>query len=160
MCREDAVDAGSFEDWDRMIDTNVRGLLHVTRCVAPRMREGGRIVNVGSIAGRQAYPGGAVYNATKFAVDGLTAAMRMDLLARGIQVMQILPGAAETEFSEVRFKGDTAAAAKVYEGFEPLRAADIAEALMFMVERPGRVCVQDLVITPSAQASSTMIRRG
>ena len=156
----DAVDAGSFEDWDRMIDTNVRGLLHVTRCVAPRMREGGRIVNVGSIAGRQAYPGGAVYNATKFAVDGLTAAMRMDLLARGIQVMQILPGAAETEFSEVRFKGDTAAAAKVYEGFEPLRATDIAEALMFMVERPGRVCVQDLVITPSAQASSTMIRRG
>jgi NADP-dependent 3-hydroxy acid dehydrogenase YdfG len=86
--------------------------------------------------------------------------MRMDLLARGIQVMQILPGAAETEFSEVRFKGDTAAAAKVYEGFEPLRATDIAEALMFMVERPGRVCVQDLVITPSAQASSTMIRRG
>jgi hypothetical protein len=155
----EAVDVGAFEDWDRMIDTNVRGLLHVTRAVAPRMREGGRIVNVGSIAGRQAYPGGAVYNATKFAVDGLTAALRMDLLPRGIQVLQILPGAAETEFSEVRFKGDRDAAAQVYAGFEPLRPDDIAEALLFMVERPGRVCVQDLVITPSAQATSMVIRK-
>lgn len=153
------LDEGEFDDWDRMLDTNVKGLLNVTRSLAPRMQAGSRIVNIGSVAGRQAYPGAAVYNASKFAVDGLTQAMRMDLLPRGIQVIQIAPGAANTEFSTVRFKGDKQRADSVYAGFEPLRAEDVAETLMFAVTRPPHVCLQDVLIMPASQASAYHFHR-
>lgn len=153
------VDAGVYEDWDRMVDTNVKGLLHVSREWLPRMQAGARVINVGSVAGRQAYPGGAVYNASKFAVDGLTQAMRMDLLPRGIQVGQVAPGAVETEFSNVRFKGDDAAADAVYDGFEPLRAEDVADAIWYMATRPPHVCIQDVWIMPAAQASAYHLNR-
>jgi NADP-dependent 3-hydroxy acid dehydrogenase YdfG len=148
------VDQGLYEDWDRMIDTNVKGLLHVTRELTPRMVSGARIINIGSIAGRQAYPGGAVYNASKFAVHGLTQAMRMDLLPRGIQVAQVAPGAAETEFSTVRFKGDDSLAKEVYRGFEPLKAEDVADAIMYIATRPAHVSIQDMLIMLAAQASA------
>ena len=148
------VDQGLYEDWDRMIDTNVKGLLHVTRELTPRMVSGARIINIGSIAGRQAYPGGAVYNASKFAVHGLTQAMRMDLLPRGIQVAQVAPGAAETEFSTVRFKGDDSLAKEVYRGFEPLKAEDVADAIMYIATRPAHVSIQDMLIMPASQASA------
>jgi NADP-dependent 3-hydroxy acid dehydrogenase YdfG len=148
------IDEGLYEDWNRMIDTNVKGLLHVTRELTPRMKAGSRIINIGSIAGRQPYPGGAVYNASKFAVDGLTNAMRMDLLPRCIQVAQVAPGAADTEFSSVRFKGDEAMAASVYEGYEPLQADDVADAVLYIATRPSHVSIQDLLIMPSAQASA------
>jgi 3-hydroxy acid dehydrogenase / malonic semialdehyde reductase len=148
-----AIDEGVYDDWNRMINTNVKGLLHVTRELTPRMQSGARIINIGSVAGKQAYPGGAVYNATKFAVDGLTKAMRMDLLPRGIQVAQVAPGAANTEFSLVRFKGDEHKAAAVYDGFEPLSAMDVAEAVLFVASRPPHVSIQDLLIMPAAQAS-------
>ena len=142
-----------------MLDTNVKGLLNVVRMLAPRMGSDSRIVNVGSVAGRQAYPGAAVYNASKFAVDGLTQAMRMDLLPRGIQVIQIAPGAAETEFSIVRFKGDEDRASSVYAGFEPLSGEDVAETLLFAVTRPPHVCLQDILIMPAAQASAYHFNR-
>ncbi len=148
------VDEGIYDDWNRMIDTNVKGLLHVTRELTPRMKQGARIINIGSVAGRQPYPGGAVYNASKFAVDGLTHAMRMDLLPRGIQVAQVAPGAADTEFSLVRFKGDAAAAASVYHGFEPLTADDVADSVLYIATRPPHVSIQDLLIMPAAQASA------
>ncbi len=151
---KEPVDQGLYEDWDRMIDTNVKGLLHVTRELTPRMVSGARIINIGSIAGRQAYPGGAVYNASKFAVHGLTQAMRMDLLPRGIQVAQVAPGAAETEFSSVRFKGDDSLAKEVYRGFEPLKAEDVADAIMYIATRPAHVSIQDMLIMPAAQASA------
>jgi len=154
-----SIDQGEFEDWDRMLDTNVKGLLNVVRMLAPRMGAGSRIVNVGSVAGRQAYPGAAVYNASKFAVDGLTQAMRMDLLPRGIQVIQIAPGAAETEFSIVRFKGNEDRASSVYAGFEPLSGEDVAETLLFAVTRPPHVCLQDILIMPAAQASAYHFNR-
>ena len=148
------VDEGIYDDWNRMIDTNVKGLLHVTRELTPRMKQGARIINIGSVAGRQPYPGGAVYNASKFAADGLTHAMRMDLLPRGIQVAQVAPGAADTEFSLVRFKGDAAAAASVYHGFEPLTADDVADSVLYIATRPPHVSIQDLLIMPAAQASA------
>ncbi|MGB1076574.1 MAG: SDR family NAD(P)-dependent oxidoreductase [Flavobacteriales bacterium] len=153
------LDEGEWDDWDRMLDTNIKGLLHVTKSLAPRMSRGCRIVNIGSIAGRQAYPGAAVYNASKFAVDGLTQAMRMDLLPRGIQVIQIAPGAVHTEFSEVRFKGDVQRAESVYQGFQPLVADDVAETVMFAVTRPEHVCIQDLLVMPSDQASAYHFNR-
>ena len=148
-----SIDVGLYDDWNRMIDTNIKGLLHVTRELTPRMQAGSRVINMGSVAGKQAYPGGAVYNATKFAVDGLTKAMRMDLLSRGIQVAQVAPGAANTEFSLVRFKGDEQKAKNVYTGFEPLSAVDVAEAVMFIADRPPHVSIQDILIMPAAQAS-------
>lgn len=151
---KEPIDKGIYEDWNRMIDTNVKGLLHVTRELTPKMKPGGRIINIGSIAGRQAYPGGAVYNASKFAVHGLTQAMRMDLLPRGIQVAQVAPGAAETEFSSVRFKGDESLAKDVYKGFEPLQAVDVADAVLYIATRPAHVSIQDLLIMPAAQASA------
>lgn len=151
---KEPIDQGFYEDWNRMIDTNVKGLLHVTRELTPRMKAGARIINIGSIAGRQAYPGGAVYNASKFAVHGLTEAMRMDLLPRGIQVAQVAPGAADTEFSTVRFKGDESMAKSVYRGYEPLQAEDVADAVLYIATRPPHVSIQDLLIMPSAQASA------
>lgn len=148
------IDEGHYDDWDRMIDTNVKGLLNVTREWTPRMQPGSRVINMGSVAGRQAYPGGAVYNASKFAVHGLTQAMRMDLLPRGIQVAQVAPGAAETEFSLVRFKGDQSGAEAVYRGYEPLSAEDVADAVMYIATRPSHVSIQDVLIMPAAQASA------
>ena len=155
------IHEGSLEDWEQMIDTNIKGLLYITRLITPGMveRSGGHIINIGSIAGKEAYESGNVYNASKFAVDGLTQAMRIDLVDHGIKVTAINPGAAETEFSLVRFKGDRAQADKVYEGFTPLYAEDIAEAILFAVTRPPHVNIDDLVIMPTAQARSRKINR-
>lgn len=156
-----SLQEGSLLDWDQMIDTNLKGLLYITKEVVPFMknRESGLIINITSIAGKEAYPQGNVYCATKAAVDHLTKGMRLDLLPFGIKVSSIAPGAAETEFSLVRFKGDEAMASSVYEGFSPLLAQDIADAVSFIIERPDHVSIHDLVIMPSAQASATMIRK-
>lgn len=152
---------GDPNDWDQVIDTNVKGVLYVTRAIAPIMikRKKGHIVNIGSIAGKEVYKGGAVYNATKFAVDALTKAMRVDFLESGIRVTQICPGQTETEFALVRFKGDKKKAATVYEGFEPLRASDIADAIWFAVSRPAHVNINDLVIMPTAQANTVFLHK-
>jgi NADP-dependent 3-hydroxy acid dehydrogenase YdfG len=152
---------GLLDDWERMIDTNVKGLLHVTRAVAPLMisRGRGHIVNIASIAGKEVYPGGNVYCATKHAVDALSRGMRVDMVQHGIKVTNIAPGMAETEFSIVRYKGDEAAAARVYDGLEPLTAQDIAETVLFAVTRPPHVCLNDIVIMPTAQASTRDVHR-
>ena len=155
------IQNGDLDDWDVMIDTNIKGLLYVTRVIAPMMvKQGfGHIINVCSIAGVQNYPNGNVYCATKHAVSSLTETMRMDLNASGIKVSQVLPGAVETEFSLVRFKGDEDRAQKVYEGFEPLSGADVADAIHYMVQAPAHVNISDLMILPAAQASSTIFKR-
>jgi 3-hydroxy acid dehydrogenase/malonic semialdehyde reductase len=155
------IHEGDFEDWDRMIDTNLKGLLNVTRAVLPGMvaRERGHVVNIGSIAGHMAYPGGNVYNATKFGVRALTDAMNADLVDTPIRVSSIDPGAVETEFSIVRFHGDEARAAKVYEGYQPLTAEDIAEAVLFAVNAPAHVNVQRMLITPTAQRNPYLVRK-
>lgn len=157
----ESLDQGSLEDWDRMIDTNVKGLLYTTRTFVRLMIQNkkGTIINIGSIAGKETYAGGNVYSATKFAVDALTKSMRIDFNPHGIRVGQIAPGAAETEFSIVRFKGDTDKAKQVYAGFVPLSAEDIADAVEFIVSRPSHVSISDLVIMPTAQANSTLINR-
>ena len=153
----DPIQEGDTDDWDAMIDTNVKGLLYVSRIVSPWMvnREVGHIVNIGSIAGKETYANGNVYCATKHAVDSLNKAMRIDLLPYGIKVTGIHPGAVETEFSEVRFKGDKERAKKVYEGFEPLHAQDIADAIWFAVNRPAHVNINDMLIMPTAQANTS-----
>ena len=150
------IQEGSLSDWDTMIDTNIKGLLYVTKIVSNWMisRKQGHIVNLGSIAGKETYANGNVYCATKHAVDSLNKAMRIDLLPYGIKVTAIHPGAVDTEFSEVRFKGDLDRASKVYEGFEPLHAQDIAETIWFIVSRPAHVNINDLVIMPTAQANT------
>ena len=155
------IHEGNVDDWEEMIDTNIKGLLYITRLITPGMvkREKGHIINIGSIAGKEAYEKGNVYNASKFAVDGLTQAMRIDLVDYGIKVTAVNPGAAETEFSLVRFKGDQKKAAQVYEGFTPLYAEDIAEAVLFAVTRPPHVNIDDLVIMPTSQARSRKINR-
>ncbi len=147
---------GDWDDWERMIDTNIKGLLYISRILAPRMvaQGHGHIVNIGSIAGREVYPNGVVYSATKHAVDALTKGMRMDLLPQGIRVSQIAPGAVETEFSLVRFKGDAEKAGKVYQGYQPLRAEDIAEAAWFITQQPPHVNINDMLIMPTAQAAA------
>ena len=152
---------GRLDDWERMIDTNVKGLLHVTREVAPLMIENGRghIVNVASIAGKEVYPGGNVYCATKHAVDALSRGMRVDMVKHGIKVTNIAPGMVETEFSIVRYKGDERAAANVYAGLKPLDARDVAEVILFAVTRPAHVCLNDVVIMPTAQASTRDVFR-
>ncbi|QNL50007.1 SDR family oxidoreductase [Olivibacter sp. SDN3] len=154
----DPIHEGDIADWDRMIDTNVKGVLYITRIVAPIMKErgSGHIINVGSIAGKEVYPNGNVYCATKHAVDALTKAMRIDLLPYNIKVTSVDPGAVETEFSIVRFKGDAERARKVYEGFTPLTAEDVAEAIWFTASRPAHVNVNDLLLMPTAQASGTL----
>ena len=153
----ETIEEGDPDDWDRMIDTNVKGLLWVSRMFIPGMKTArkGTIINIGSIAGREGYPGGNVYSATKFAVDALNRSMRIDLLPFGIRVGQIAPGAAETEFSLVRFKGDQVRANAVYEGFEPLHPEDIADAAWYMASRPPHVCIQDMLIMPTAQAGAS-----
>lgn len=155
------LDEGVLSDWEQMIDTNLKGLLYVTKAILPWMKcqKRGTIVNITSIAAKEAYLQGNVYCATKAAVDQLTRSMRMDLLSHGIKVSSIAPGAAETEFSLVRFKGDSSAAKAVYQGFQPLIAQDIAETLRFIVTRPPHVSIHDVVIMPSAQASATQFRR-
>ncbi len=155
------VQQGDSSDWDRMIDTNVKGLLYVTRTIAPGMveRESGHIINIGSIAGKEVYPNGNVYCATKHAVDALTKGMRIDLLPHHIKVTQICPGAVETEFSLVRFHGDKARADKVYEGYENLVADDIADCIWFVVSRPSHVNINDMVVMPSAQATATLFHK-
>ncbi|MBC7867941.1 MAG: SDR family NAD(P)-dependent oxidoreductase, partial [Gloeobacteraceae cyanobacterium ES-bin-316] len=152
---------GNPDDWDTMIDTNIKGLLYVSRVVSNWMikRTKGHIVNLGSIAGKETYANGNVYCATKHAVDSLNKAMRIDLLPYGIKVTGIHPGAVETEFSEVRFKGDIERAKKVYQGFQPLEAQDIADTILFAVSRPAHVTLNDLVIMPTAQASATHLKR-
>ena len=149
---------GLFEDWDKMLDTNIKGILNMTRFIAPMMieRGSGHIINVGSIAGKEVYPNGNVYCASKHAVDALTKGMRQDFLPYGIKVSQICPGAADTEFSKVRFKGDDERAAQVYKGYKPLTAEDVADIMIFMINQPSHVCINDLVVTCTAQASGTL----
>lgn len=155
----DHIHEGVAEDWEQMIDTNLKGLLYITREITPGMvaRRGGHVVNIGSIAGKEAYEKGNVYNATKFAVDGLTQAMRIDLAEHGIRVTVINPGAAETEFSMVRFKGDQEKADQVYEGFRPLNAEDVAQAILFVVTRPPHVNIDEMLIMATAQARTRKI---
>lgn len=152
------IQTGLFEDWDRMLDTNIKGILNMTRFVVPSMiaRQQGHIINVCSVAGKEVYPNGNVYCASKHAVDALTKGMRQDFLPYNIKVSQICPGAVNTEFSNVRFKGDDDKAANVYKGYQPLVAEDIAEIMKFMIEQPEHVCINDIVVTPTAQANSTM----
>lgn len=154
----DPIDKGDAEDWDTMIDTNVKGLLYVTKVVSNWMisHKTGHIVNIGSIAGKEVYPNGNVYCATKHAVDALNKGMRMDLLPHGIKVTAINPGMVETEFSIVRFKGDEQRAKSVYEGLEPLMAQDIADAIWFAASRPAHVNINDMLIMPTAQASASL----
>jgi NADP-dependent 3-hydroxy acid dehydrogenase YdfG len=150
---------GRYDDWDEMIDTNIKGLLNVSRCILPMMvaRNRGHVVNIGSIAGRIVYPGGNVYNATKFAVRALNEAMSIDLVGTQVRVSSIDPGATETEFSEVRFRGDKARAKAAYDGFDPLRGEDIAHAVLFVVTVPPHVNVAEMVIMPTAQRSPYVV---
>lgn len=151
------IHEGLIDDWERMIDTNIKGLLYVTRQIVPMMvkRRRGHIINIGSIAGKEVYPNGNVYCGSKFAVDAITKGMRIDLLPYGIKVTQVAPGAVETEFSLVRFKGDHQRASDVYKGFTPLTGDDVANVVYFAATLPGHVNIHDLVITPAAQASAS-----
>lgn len=155
------IDSGMVDDWERMLDTNVKGLLYVTRVVSKYMiaRQQGQIVNICSIAGKEVYPNGNVYCASKHAVDALTKGMRIDFLPHNIRVSQICPGAVETEFSQVRFKGDHERAASVYKGFTPLSATDVADAILYVVNCPPHVNINDLVIMPTAQANSSIFNK-
>lgn len=158
----DLFDEASLDDWDTMIDTNVKGLMYVSKAVVPFMmqRKSGHIINVGSVAGKEVYERGNAYCASKHAVDALSKAMRIDLLQHRIKVTAIHPGAAETEFSVVRFKGNETAAKKVYEGYEPLMADDIAELIYYAASLPAHVCINDMVVTCTAQANSSYIFKG
>ena len=157
----DPIDKGSIEDWDAMMDINVKGLLYLTKAVLPVLtaKKSGHIINIGSTAGKEVYPNGNVYCASKHAVDALNQAMRIDLNQYGIRVGAVHPGLVETEFSEVRFKGDTDRAANVYKGFQPLQAEDIADVISFVLSRPYHVNIADLVIMPTDQASSTIVKK-
>ena len=157
----DPIQTGNVDDWDAMMDINVKGLLYVSREIIPGMveRKSGHIINIGSIAGKEVYANGNVYCASKFAVDALTRGIRIDLNPFGIKVTAIHPGMVETEFSLVRFKGDSGRAEKVYEGLEPLVGADIADLILFAVTRPAHVVVADMVVFPTAQASATVLKR-
>lgn len=156
------IDTGIIDDWERMIDTNIKGLLYITKAIVPFLKQNkkGHIFNIGSIAGKEVYPGGNVYCATKHAVDALSKAMRIDLVEYSIKVTNIAPGAADTEFSLVRFKGDKETAESVYHGFNPLVAQDIAETIYFVASRPQHVTINDLVIMPTAQASAAVLWKG
>ena len=156
-----SIDSGLSDDWDRMIDTNVKGLLYVTKAVVPFLKanDNSQIINIASIAGKEVYPGGNVYCASKHAVDALSKAMRIDLVQYGIKVTNIAPGAAETEFSIVRFKGDETMADSVYEGYTPLYAEDIAETIFFAATRPPHVTLNDITIMPTSQASATVLHK-
>lgn len=157
----DAIQNGSADDWDAMIDINVKGLLYVTEAILPTMiaRASGHIINIGSTAGKEVYPNGNVYCASKHAVDAINQGMRLDLNGKGIKVGAINPGLVETEFSEVRFKGDTDRAEKVYQNFTPLRPEDIADVIYFAVTRPPHVNIADLTVMCLDQASSTIVNK-
>ena len=157
----DPIEKGSLEDWDAMLDINVKGLLYVSKAILPGMlhRESGHIINVGSTAGKEVYPNGNVYCASKHAVDALNQAMRIDLNGKGIRVGAINPGMVETEFSKVRFKDDVERAENVYQGFQPLKPEDVADIITFMVTRPYHVNIADLTVMCTAQASSTIVNK-
>lgn len=150
---------GLVDDWEEMVDTNLKGLLYVAKAVVPGMvaRGSGHVINIGSTAGKDAYPMGNVYCATKAAVDAFTKALRIDLLEAGIKVTQVAPGAVETEFSQVRFHGDEAKAKQVYQGFRPLSGKDVAGVVYYVATLPPHVCINDVVVTPTAQANSNFI---
>ncbi len=156
-----AIQDGSIEDWDAMIDGNVKGLLYVSKAIIPQMvaRKSGFIINIGSIAAKEVYPNGNVYCASKYAVDALNKGMRIDLNKHNIRVSAIHPGAVETAFSDVRFKGDTNKAKKVYQGYKALQAEDIADIIYFVVTRPYHVNIEDLVVYPTAQATATIVNK-
>ena len=155
------IQDGSIEDWETMIDTNIKGLLYVSKAIMTLMieRKTGHIVNIGSIAGKEVYAKGNVYCSTKHAVEGITKALRMDLLPHKIKVSAVCPGAVDTEFSTVRFDGDKARAGAVYDGYQPLLANDIAEAIFFVTSRPFHVNINDLLIMPTAQANTSNLLR-
>lgn len=157
----DPIQDGSIEDWDAMLDINVKGLLYVAKALMPQMieRKSGHIINIGSTAGKEVYPMGNVYCASKHAVDAINQGMRIDLNPYGIRVGAVNPGLVETEFSTVRFKGDENRAENVYKGFQPLKPEDIADIIHFVVTRPYHVNIADLIVMPTAQASSTMVNR-
>ncbi len=157
----DTIQEGNIEDWEAMIDTNIKGLLYVTRQIAPMMIENGKghILNVASLAGKQAYPKGNVYCATKFAVDALSQSMRIDMIEHGIRVTNIAPGLVETEFSVVRFHGDKDRAKQTYAGFQPLTPDDIADIIFWCASRPAHVNINDILITPTAQANAYIVNR-
>lgn len=155
----DPIQDGSIDDWDAMIDINVKGLLYVSKQIIPQMvkRGSGHIINIGSTAGKEVYPNGNVYCASKHAVNAINQGMRIDLNGTGIRVGAINPGMVETEFSEVRFKGDSEKASKVYQGFEPLQPEDVADIIRFVVTRPYHVNIADLIVMCTSQASSTIV---
>jgi len=155
------IHEGNLDNWDTMIDTNIKGLLYMSKLVSNLMIKNGsgHIINIGSIAGKEAYPNGNVYSATKHAIEGLTKGMRLDLFKLGIKVSQIAPGAAETEFSEVRFHGEKETADKVYKGYTPLAAEDIARSIWFVASQPDHVNINDLLIMPMAQANATTFNK-
>lgn len=157
----DKIQDGTAQNWDEMIDTNLKGLLYVTKEILPAMTKNGsgHIINIGSIAGHDVYPGGNVYCATKFAVNGLSKAMRMDLLEKNIKISSVDPGMVETEFSMVRFSGDEERAKNVYKGLKPLSGEDIAEAVLFCASRPAHVNINEIILTPLAQAGVSMVKR-
>lgn len=157
----DLFDEANLDDWETMIDTNVKGLLYVSKAIVPLMiaQHTGHIINIGSTAGKEVYERGNVYCATKHAVDAISKAMRIDLLQHHIKVTAIHPGAAETEFSLVRFKGDENAAKKVYEGYQPLTAEDVANVVFFTASLPPHFCVNDLVLTSTQQANSIYLNK-
>ena len=157
----DPIQTGSLDDWDAMMDINVKGLLYVSKAISPGMteRKSGMIINIGSIAGKEVYPNGNVYCGSKHAVDAITKGMRMDLNPFGIKVIGIHPGLVETEFSLVRFKGDEKRAETVYQGYEPLVAQDIADIVEFVVNRPAHVVLADIVVLPTAQAAATLVKK-
>lgn len=157
----DKLQQGKPDDWDEMIDTNIKGLLNVTRAVVPGMIERGcgHIINIGSIAGHEVYPAGNVYCATKHAVDALTKGLRFDLVDTPLRVSTVDPGLVETEFSQVRFRGDTDRAKKVYQGFTPLHPDDIADAVYWIATRPAHVQIAEIIILPTAQASAMVTHK-
>ncbi|MBC6607884.1 SDR family NAD(P)-dependent oxidoreductase [Hymenobacter sp. BT188] len=155
------IQDGDPNDWDQMLDSNVKGLLNVSQAILPSMvqRKQGHIINIGSIAGSETYANGNVYCASKAAVAALSKGMRLDLLPHHIRVAEVNPGAVETEFSTVRFKGDTDRASSVYKGYEPLRAEDVADVIQFMVTRPAHVNIAEVLLLPAAQAAATTMRK-
>lgn len=157
----DPIQDGSMDDWDAMMDINVKGLLYVSKAILPKMieRNSGFIVNIGSTAGKEVYPGGNVYCASKYAVNAINKGMRIDLNKYNIRVSGIHPGLVETEFSDVRFKGDSERAKKVYQGYKALQAEDIADIIHFVITRPYHVSIEDLVVFPTAQATATIVNK-
>ena len=157
----DKLHEADFQDWEEMIDTNIKGLLYMTRYIVPDMvsRGGGHVINIGSIAGHQTYPGGNVYCATKAAVKSISEGLKQDLLGTPVRVTSVDPGLVETEFSEVRFRGDSDRAKKVYQGMTPLTGDDIADVVFFCATRPAHVNINDVILMPTQQASATLVHR-